>query len=108
MFVKEDMKVNLALSKRSVEFFKAEAKRRRTQFQQVIREFLDAYVNARLLVQANARNAGKASKSRVAKTRSPEWTAAMVAEAQPAREVLQKIFGEKRAGEMLKPRQKQK
>ena len=35
---------------------------------------------------------------------NPEWTDAMFAKARPAREVLPKLFGKKRAGEMLKPR----
>lgn len=40
------------------------------------------------------------------KTRSdnPEWTAAMIAEARPATEVLPKIFGARTAAKMLKPR----
>jgi uncharacterized protein (DUF4415 family) len=35
---------------------------------------------------------------------NPEWTAAMIANARPAREVLPKIFGARTAAAMLKPR----
>jgi uncharacterized protein (DUF4415 family) len=35
---------------------------------------------------------------------NPEWTAAMIAEARPAKEVLPKIFGARAAAAMLKPR----
>ncbi len=35
---------------------------------------------------------------------NPEWTAAMLAKARPAREVLPKIFGARTAATMLKPR----
>jgi hypothetical protein len=39
----EGVKVTLALSKRSVEFFKIEAQRHHTQYQRMIRRLLDAY-----------------------------------------------------------------
>jgi uncharacterized DUF497 family protein len=39
----EGVKVTLALSKRSVEFFKREAERNGTQYQRMIRRLLDAY-----------------------------------------------------------------
>ena len=39
-----------------------------------------------------------------ARLTNPEWTAAMFAEARPAREVLPKIFGARTAAAMLKPR----
>ena len=45
-FREEGVKVTLALSKRSVEFFKAEAGKRHTQYQRMIRKLLDAYVDA--------------------------------------------------------------
>lgn len=35
---------------------------------------------------------------------NPEWTAAMIGKARPAREVLPKIFGARAAAAMLKPR----
>ncbi len=42
-FQEEEVKVTLALSKRSVAFFKAEAKKRGTPYQRMIRRLLDAY-----------------------------------------------------------------
>ncbi|SCC92895.1 conserved hypothetical protein [Thiomonas sp. X19] len=41
----EGVKVTLALSKKSVEFFKLEAPRNHTQYQRMIRHLLDAYVD---------------------------------------------------------------
>jgi hypothetical protein len=43
-FRDEAVKVTIALSKRSVEFFKAEAERHNTQYQKMIRRLLDQYV----------------------------------------------------------------
>ncbi|HAP39515.1 MAG TPA: hypothetical protein DCQ94_07125 [Nitrospira sp.] len=43
-FRDEGIKVTLALSKKSVDFFKAEASRHHTQYQPLIRRLLDAYV----------------------------------------------------------------
>jgi hypothetical protein len=42
-FREEGVKVTLALSKRSVEFFKREATKNHTQYQRMIRRLLDAY-----------------------------------------------------------------
>jgi hypothetical protein len=43
---KEDtVKVTLGLSRRSVDFFKKEAKKHDTQYQKMIRRLLDLYVN---------------------------------------------------------------
>ena len=42
----ESIKVTLVLSRKSVEFFKAEAARHGTQYQRMIRRLLDAYVDA--------------------------------------------------------------
>ena len=39
----EGVKITIALSKRSVEFFKREAERHGTQYQRMIRRLLDAY-----------------------------------------------------------------
>ena len=47
-FREEGVKVTLALSKKSVEFFKAEASRHHTQYQRMIRRLLDAYVDTQL------------------------------------------------------------
>jgi len=42
-FQEEGVKVTLALSKRSVDFFKREAARRGTQYQRMIRRLVDLY-----------------------------------------------------------------
>ncbi len=43
VFHEEPVKITIALSKRSIEFFKAEAARHRTQYQKMIRRLLDQY-----------------------------------------------------------------
>ena len=43
-FREEGVKVTLALSKKSVEFFKSEAAKHHTQYQRMIRRLVDAYV----------------------------------------------------------------
>ena len=43
VFREEAVKVTIALSRRSVEFFKAEAQRHDTQYQRMIRSLLDRY-----------------------------------------------------------------
>lgn len=43
VFRDEAVKVTIALSRRSVEFFKAEAQRHDTQYQRMIRSVLDRY-----------------------------------------------------------------
>jgi predicted DNA binding CopG/RHH family protein len=45
-FNEEGVKVTLALSKKSVEFFKSEAAKNHTQYQRMIRRLLDAYVDS--------------------------------------------------------------
>ena len=45
-FREEGVKVTLALSKKSLEFFKSEASKHQTQYQRMIRRLLDAYVDA--------------------------------------------------------------
>ncbi len=45
-FREEGVKVTLALSKSSVDFFKLEASKHQTQYQRMIRRLLDAYVEA--------------------------------------------------------------
>jgi predicted DNA binding CopG/RHH family protein len=45
-FREEGIKVTLALSKKSVDFFKLEASKHQTQYQRMIRRLLDAYVEA--------------------------------------------------------------
>ncbi len=43
VFRDEGVKVTIALSKRSVEFFKREAQKHKTQYQRMIRRLLDVY-----------------------------------------------------------------
>ena len=45
-FREEDVKITIVLSKKSVNFFKAEAAKSDTQYQRMIRRLLDAYVEA--------------------------------------------------------------
>jgi predicted DNA binding CopG/RHH family protein len=45
-FNEAGVKVTLALSKKSVEFFKSEAAKNHTQYQRMIRRLLDAYVDS--------------------------------------------------------------
>ena len=45
-FREEGVKVTLALSKKSVEFFKSEAALHHTQYQRMIRRLVDAYVES--------------------------------------------------------------
>ncbi len=47
-FREESVKVTISLSGKSVRFFKAEAKKHRTRYQRMIRQLLDAYVDAQL------------------------------------------------------------
>ncbi|MBL8371020.1 MAG: CopG family transcriptional regulator [Burkholderiaceae bacterium] len=44
-FREEGVKVTLALSKKSIDFFKSEASKHHTQYQRMIRRLLDAYVD---------------------------------------------------------------
>lgn len=45
----EGVKVTLALSKKSIEFFKSEAAKHQTQYQRMIRRLIDAYVDTQAL-----------------------------------------------------------
>lgn len=45
-FREEGVKVTLALSKRSIDFFKLEASRYHTPYQRMIRRLLDSYVDS--------------------------------------------------------------
>lgn len=46
VFKEDTVKVTIALSRQSVEFFKQEAKKHGTQYQKMIRRLLDAYTSA--------------------------------------------------------------
>ena len=59
----EGVKVTLALSKKSVDFFKTAATKHQTQYQRMIRRLLDAYVDAQALTR---RSGGRATKRRAA------------------------------------------
>jgi len=52
-FREEGVKVTLALSRKSIEFFKTEAAKNHTQYQRMIRRLLDAYVDAQALNNGN-------------------------------------------------------
>ncbi len=54
-FREEGVKVTLALSKSSVDFFKSEASKHQTQYQRMIRRLLDTYVEA----QGNTKSGAK-------------------------------------------------
>lgn len=45
-FREQDVKITITLSRKCVDFFQAEAAKNDTQYQQVIRRLLDAYVDA--------------------------------------------------------------
>ena len=45
-FREESVKVTISLSKKSIEFFKAEASKHHTQYQRMIRQLLDTYADA--------------------------------------------------------------
>ena len=54
-FREEGVKVTLALSKKSIEFFKSEATKHHTQYQRMIRRLIDAYVDAQAPTRQSAR-----------------------------------------------------
>lgn len=58
-FREEGVKVTLALSKKSLEFFKSEAAKHQTQYQRMIRRLLDAYVDAQASSLRSRERAGK-------------------------------------------------
>ena len=64
-FREEGVKVTLALSKKSVEFFKFEASKHQTQYQRMIRRLLDAYVEAQKEPPTTGRS-GRASRKQAA------------------------------------------
>lgn len=64
-FREEGVKVTLALSRRSVDFFKLEARKRNTQYQRMIRRLLDAYAEyyAERPAQRSARRSSAARRT---------------------------------------------
>ena len=67
-FRDEGVKVTLALSRKSVDFFKAEASRHHTQYQRMIRRLLDAYVERQ--PQAFPSRSPRTARGRAARKRS--------------------------------------
>src|SRR6266853_865272 len=65
VFRDEGVKVTIALSRRSVDFFKTEARRHNTQYQRMIRRLLDAYAehHARPLITRSTRTREKSSRA---------------------------------------------
>ena len=51
-FNEEAVKVTLALSKKSIDFFKSEAAKNHTQYQRMIRRLVDSYVDAHTSAQS--------------------------------------------------------
>lgn len=64
-FREEGVKVTIALSKRSIEFFKREAAKHGTQYQRMIRRLLDTYAlhHSRPLGSRAPRARGKSSRA---------------------------------------------
>ena len=62
-FREEGVKVTLALSKSSVDFFKLEASKHQTQYQRMIRRLLDSYVDAHTSAAVTGRSKRTAHKS---------------------------------------------
>lgn len=64
-FREEGVKVTIALSKKSVEFFKSEAEKHHTQYQRMIRKLIDSYVDtyAEPLTPLSTRTARKRAAS---------------------------------------------
>jgi hypothetical protein len=65
VFRDDGVKVTLALSRRSVEFFKTQAQKHNTQYQRMIRRLLDAYAEHHAQ-PLTSRSSGRGQKRRVA------------------------------------------
>jgi hypothetical protein len=65
VFRDEGIKVTIALSKRSVDFFKTGAQKHNTQYQRMIRRLLDAYAE-RYAPSRISRSSGRGQKRRAA------------------------------------------
>jgi hypothetical protein len=65
VFREEGVKVTIALSKRSVDFFKREAEKHHTQYQRMIRRLLDEYAahHTRPLTRRSTRTRAKAARA---------------------------------------------
>ena len=58
-FREDGVKVTIALSRKSVNFFKSEAARHHTQYQRMIRRLLDSYVEAHAQAKPRTRNSSR-------------------------------------------------
>ena len=65
VFRDDGVKVTLALSKRSVDFFKSQALKHNTQYQRMIRRLLDAYAEHHAQ-PVTSRSSGRGQKRRAA------------------------------------------
>lgn len=63
-FREEGVKITLALSKKSVDFFRSEAARHHTQYQRMIRRLLDAYVESREALTSGASRPARVRRAR--------------------------------------------
>jgi hypothetical protein len=65
VFRDEGVKVTIALGKRSVDFFKGEARKHKTQYQRMIRRLLDAYAehHSRRLTTRSTRARAKTARA---------------------------------------------
>ncbi|WP_079416583.1 hypothetical protein [Thiomonas intermedia] len=68
VFREEGVKVTLALSKKSVDFFKHQAQAHHSQYQRMIRHLLDAYVDRHSAADPVKTSSSSAAKRGVAKT----------------------------------------
>jgi predicted DNA binding CopG/RHH family protein len=73
-FREEGVKVTLALSKKSVDFFKSQASMHHTQYQRMIRRLVDSYVEAQ--EQAQQDNASPRVRKRRQSNRTRNWKTA--------------------------------
>lgn len=62
-FREESVKVTISLSKKSIDFFKAEASKYNTQYQRMIRQLLDAYADVQT-EQRTINSTGREKRSR--------------------------------------------
>ena len=62
-FREEGVKVTIALSRKSVEFFKSEAMKHHTQYQRMIRKLIDTYVDT--YAEPSATRAERTTRKRV-------------------------------------------
>jgi len=63
-FREQSMKVTISLSKKSIDFFKSEASKHHTQYQRMIRQLLDTYVESQSEPLTNASTGPRRSRGR--------------------------------------------